>query len=117
MWPQSRYRGRQRVYLHAMRSPHLYTKIVCTAKRNFDHECKKTFATKSAHRVVSLRCGSWSLSGQSGHGVSRTAEAVLLEANSRLVPAASIGACAGHSTGLRLLRLLEILAGNRMPRV
>jgi hypothetical protein len=33
------------------------------------------------------------------------------------VPAASIGACAGHSTGLRLLRLLEILAGNRMPRV
>ena len=43
-----RYRGRQRVYLQAMRSPHLYTKVACTAKRNFDHECKKTFATKSA---------------------------------------------------------------------
>src|ERR1700738_790135 len=47
MWPQSRYRGRQRVYLHAMRSPHLYTKIACTAKRNFDHQCKKTFSTAS----------------------------------------------------------------------
>jgi hypothetical protein len=45
------------------------------------------------------------------------AEAVLLEANCRLEPAASIGACAGHSTSLRLLRLLETLAGNRMPRV
>src|ERR1700730_17767577 len=48
MWPQSRYRGRRRVYLQAMRPPHLYTKFACTAKRNFDHECKKTFATKSA---------------------------------------------------------------------
>jgi hypothetical protein len=49
MWPQSRYRGRQRVYLQAMRfPPHLYTKVACTAKRNFDHECKKTFATQSA---------------------------------------------------------------------
>src|SRR6478736_655715 len=28
--------------------PHIYTKGACTAKRNFDHECKKTFATKSA---------------------------------------------------------------------
>src|ERR1700732_4706062 len=36
--------------------PHIYTKVACTAKRNFDHECKKTFATKSAHRVESLRC-------------------------------------------------------------
>jgi hypothetical protein len=48
MWPQSRYRGRQRVYVQAMRSPHIYTIVACTAKRNFDHECKKTFATKSA---------------------------------------------------------------------
>src|ERR1700724_3529421 len=30
--------------------PHIYTKVACTAKRNFDHECKKTFATKSANR-------------------------------------------------------------------
>ena len=57
-----RYRGRQRVYLQAMRSPHLYTKVACTAKRNFDHECKKTFATKSArsgtHAVQqSVGCG------------------------------------------------------------
>ena len=28
---------------------------MCTAKRNFDHECKKTFATKSAHGV--FHCG------------------------------------------------------------
>src|SRR6516162_5011814 len=28
--------------------PHLYTKIACTAKRNFDDDCKRTFATKSA---------------------------------------------------------------------
>src|ERR1700738_5484322 len=27
--------------------PHLYTKVACTAKRNFDHECKKTFSTAS----------------------------------------------------------------------
>jgi hypothetical protein len=31
-----------------MRSPTSLHEIVCTAKRNFDHECKKTFATKSA---------------------------------------------------------------------
>src|SRR5271165_4563219 len=24
-----------------------YTKVACTAKRNFDHECKKTFSTAS----------------------------------------------------------------------
>ena len=43
-------------------APHIYTKVACTAKRNFDHECKRTFATKSAHRVDSLRCegsGQW----------------------------------------------------------
>src|SRR6516165_11656377 len=28
--------------------PHLYTKIACTAKRNFNDECKRTFATRSA---------------------------------------------------------------------
>src|ERR1700731_740777 len=60
MWPQSRYRGRQRVYLQAMRSPpHIYTKVACTAKRNFDHECKKTFATKSVRTGLmhrSKRC-------------------------------------------------------------
>ncbi|MFZ0196026.1 MAG: hypothetical protein WAL14_14545, partial [Pseudolabrys sp.] len=27
---------------------------------------KKTFATISAHRVISVRCGNWSLSGHSG---------------------------------------------------
>ncbi len=26
-----------------------YTKVACTAKRNFDHECKKTFSTASVH--------------------------------------------------------------------
>jgi hypothetical protein len=31
--------------------PHIFTtKVACTAKRNFDHEGKKTFATKSAHK-------------------------------------------------------------------
>jgi len=35
--------------------PHLYTKVACTAKRNFDRECKKTFATISARSGVSLR--------------------------------------------------------------
>jgi hypothetical protein len=50
MWPQSRYRGRQRVFLRTMRSPHIYTEVACTAKRNFDRECKKTFATKSARK-------------------------------------------------------------------
>src|SRR5262245_30454617 len=28
--------------------------VACTAKRNFDRECKKTFATKSALSVISL---------------------------------------------------------------
>src|SRR5262245_44884051 len=27
--------------------PNFYTIIACTAKRNFDHECKKTFSTAS----------------------------------------------------------------------
>jgi hypothetical protein len=36
--------------------PHLYTKVACTAKRNFDRECKKTFATKSALNVISPQC-------------------------------------------------------------
>jgi hypothetical protein len=48
-----------------------YTKVACTAKRNFEHECKKTFATKSASMACTrfrrhrLRCfngaggGSW----------------------------------------------------------
>src|ERR1700724_3333969 len=35
--------------------PHIYTKVACTAKRNFDHECKKTFATKSALKRPSAR--------------------------------------------------------------
>src|SRR5215475_1331475 len=48
MWPQSRYRGRQRVFLRTMSPPHIYMEVACTAKRNFDRECKKTFATKSA---------------------------------------------------------------------
>src|SRR6202040_3360756 len=33
--------------------PHLYTKVASTAKRIFDRQCKKTFATKS----VETRCG------------------------------------------------------------
>jgi hypothetical protein len=36
--------------------PHIFTpKVACTAKRNSDHECKKTFATKSALNSRSLR--------------------------------------------------------------
>jgi len=30
--------------------PHLYTKVSPTARRIFDHQCKKTFATVSATR-------------------------------------------------------------------
>src|SRR5262245_41269514 len=48
MWLQSSYRGRQRVFLRTMRSPTYLHEVACTAKRNFDRECKKTFATKSA---------------------------------------------------------------------
>jgi hypothetical protein len=29
--------------------PHLYTKVAPTARRIFDHQCKRTFATKSAN--------------------------------------------------------------------
>ena len=48
MWPQSRYRGRQRVS-SGDEVPHIfYMKIASTAKRIFDRQCKKTFATKSA---------------------------------------------------------------------
>ena len=30
--------------------PHIYTKVACTAKRNFDRKCKEIFETKSAKR-------------------------------------------------------------------
>jgi hypothetical protein len=40
--------------------PHLYTKVAPTARRIFDHQCKKTFATKSViYRtfvIAILRC-------------------------------------------------------------
>jgi hypothetical protein len=41
--PQSRYRGRQRVYCQTMRPPppHLCTKIASKARKSFDHLCKK----------------------------------------------------------------------------
>src|ERR1700736_6268110 len=48
MWPQSRYRGRQRGYLQAMRSPISLHESRVYSQKKFDHECKKTFATKSA---------------------------------------------------------------------
>jgi hypothetical protein len=48
MWPQSHYRGRQRVYRQAMRSPTFLHESCVYSQKNFDHECKKTFATKSA---------------------------------------------------------------------
>jgi len=35
--------------------PHIYTKIAPTAKRIFDHQCKKTFATISAISGL-MRC-------------------------------------------------------------
>src|SRR5262245_5994971 len=52
MWPQSRYRGRQRVFLRTMRSPRIYMEVACTAKRNFDRECKKTFHTWGNSGIV-----------------------------------------------------------------
>ncbi len=47
-----------------------------------------------------------------GRGAGITTHPELLDA---LEKSGAGRACAGHSTGLRLLRLLEILAGNRMP--
>src|SRR5262245_21175132 len=67
MWPQSRCRGRQRVFLRTMRSPTYLHGSRLYSQKKFDCECKKTFATKSArkrhmhcsktHRIFDHRVG------------------------------------------------------------
>src|SRR5260370_196442 len=49
MWPQSRYRGRQRVYLQAMRSPHIFIrKSSVQPKEILITSAKRLLPTKSA---------------------------------------------------------------------
>ena len=68
-----------------------------------------------------VKPGPWALSAALplglNSGIRRVVAPCLSLATSRIVPATSIGSCAAHSPGLRLLRLPEILAGKRMPRV
>src|ERR1700737_5216384 len=54
MWPQSRYRGRQRVYLQAMRSPTSLHESRVYSQKKFYHECKKDFCNKIGTQQPSL---------------------------------------------------------------
>src|SRR6478672_497779 len=46
MWPQSRYRGRQRVYLQAMRSPTSLHEIRVYSQKKFSSRVQKDFCNK-----------------------------------------------------------------------
>src|ERR1700730_15756387 len=57
MWPQSRYRGRQRVYLQAMRSPiSLHESRSVQPKEILITSAKRLLQQKSAHTGEVPRC-------------------------------------------------------------
>ena len=75
---------------------HLYTKTAPVARRIFDHQCKTTFATQSAHRDVLRRRNIRSLWGakrsrESRRQISRCVKASLMFASLRRRPRPFVG--------------------------